>query len=56
MHADYPDYKIKNEEIEGHLEGQLEAKTSVPTFNFGQIVPQTEQAVPIAIKAEPNVG
>ena len=47
MHADYLDYKIKNEETEGQQEGQLEAETSVPTFTFGQ----TEQTVPTAVKA-----
>ena len=35
MHADYMEYKIKNEEIEGQQEGQPEAETSAPTFTFG---------------------
>ena len=56
MHADYLDYKFKNEETEGQQEGQLEAETSVPTFAFGQTIPQTEQAVPIIVKAERSVG
>ena len=56
MHADYMEYKIKNEEIEGQQEGQLEAETSVPTFIFGQTIPQTEQTVPITMKAEPSAG
>ena len=34
MHADYMEYKIKNEETKGQQEGQLEAETSVPTFTF----------------------
>ena len=49
MHADYMEYKIKNEGIEGQQEGQLEAETSVPTFTFGQTIPTT-------IKAKPSVG
>ena len=56
MHADYMDYKIKNEETEGQQEGQHEAETSVPTFTFGQTVPQTNTDVPIVVKAEPSVG
>ena len=56
MHADYLDYKIKNEETEGQQEGQLEAKTSMPTFTFGQTIPQTEQAVPTVVKAEPSAA
>ena len=53
MHADYMEYKIKNEEIEGQQEGQPEAETLAPTFIFGQTIPQT---VPIVVKAEPSVG
>ena len=56
MHADYMEYKTKNEETEGQQEGQPEAETSVPTFTFGQTVPQTEQTVPTVVKAEPSVG
>ena len=56
MHADCMEYKMKNEETEGQQEGQLEAKTSVPTFTFGQTIPQTEQIVPTIVKAEPSVG
>ena len=56
MHADYMEYKIKNEETEGQQEGQLEAETSVPTFTFGQTIPQTEQTVPTTVKAEPSAG
>ena len=52
MHADYLDYKIKNKETEGQQEGPLEAENSVPTFTFGQTVPQTEQTVPTVVKAE----
>ena len=54
--ADYMEYKIKNEETEGQQEGQLEAKTSVPTFTFGRTILQTEQTVPTTVKAEPNAG
>ena len=56
MHADYMEYKIKNEGTEGQQEGQLEAETSVPTFTFGQTIPQTEQIVPTVVKAEPSAG
>ena len=49
MHADYMEYKIKNEETEGQQEGQKEKETSGPTFTFGQ-------TVPIVVKAEPSVG
>ena len=56
MHADYMEYKIKNEGTEGQQEGQLEAQTSVPTFTFGQTIPQTEQTVPTTVKAEPSAG
>ena len=56
MHADYMEYKIRNEETEGQQEGQKEKETSVPTFTFGQTVPQTEQTVPIVVKAEPSAG
>ena len=57
MHADYMDYKIRNEETEGQQEGQPEAETSASTFTFGQTVPQTiPQTVPIVVKAEPSVG
>ena len=56
MHADYLDYKTKNEETEGKHEGQLEAETSVPTFTFGQTVPQTEQTILATIKVEPSAG
>ena len=41
MHADYMEYKVKNEETEGQQEGQQEKETSVPTFTFGQTVSQT---------------
>ena len=51
MHADYLDYKIKNEETEGQQEGHLEAKTSVPIFTFEQTLPKTKQTVPIVVKA-----
>ena len=57
MHADYMEYKIKNEEAEGQQEGQPEAETSAPTFTIGQTVPQiVPQTVPIVIKVEPNAG
>ena len=56
MHADYMEYKIKNEGTEGQQEGQLEAQTSAPTFTFGQTIPQTEQTVPTIVKAEPSAG
>ena len=56
MHADYLEYKIKNEKTEGQQEGQLEVETSVPILTFGQTIPQTEQMVPTAVKAEPSVG
>ena len=49
MHADYMEYKIKNEETEGQQEGQLEAETSAPTFTFGE-------TIPITVKAEPSAG
>ena len=54
MHTDYLDYKIKNEETEGQQEGQLDVETSVPTFTFGQTIPQTEQIAPTIVKAEPS--
>ena len=54
IHADYMEYKTKNEETEGQQEGQLEAETSAPTFTFGQTISQTEQTVPIVVKAEPS--
>ena len=44
MHADYMEYKIKNEETEGQQEGQPEAETSAPTFTIGQTVPQNSSA------------
>ena len=56
MHADYLGYKIKNKETKGQQEGQLEAETSVPTFTFGQTIPQTEQTIPTTVKAEPSAG
>ena len=56
MHADYMEYKIKSEEMEGEQEGQQEKETSVPTFTFGQTAPQTEQTVPTVVKAEPSAG
>ena len=34
----------------------MEAENSVPTFTFGQTIPQTEQTVPTAVKAEPSAG
>ena len=56
MHADYMEYKIKNEGTEGQQEDQLEAQTSAPTFTFGQTIPQTKQTVPTIVKAEPSAG
>ena len=37
-HADYMEYKIKNEETEGQQERQPEVETSIPTFTFGQTI------------------
>ena len=34
----------------------MEAETSLPIFTFKKIVPQTEQILSTAVKAEPSAG